>query len=263
MKEKSTLHRVNIFGFNFVSASNYDSILDEIRDGIELQGEDLPVMITPNVDQTVKFHKSEKVLRERFKHAKYILPDGQPLVTLSRWKKQKRLASRLTGSDFFPQIWTLLKAEKQKVSFIVSNETIADALEKENALCSSYIPPFFDHKNANAFEQEVDACIQMIKREQPSHLFIGLGFPKQEYLCAAILDRLKETNQKPPFFYLLGASMEFYTRKKKRAPKIFQKLGVEFLHRLFSDPKRMAKRYLIDDLSFIPIAWREIVKKEV
>jgi N-acetylglucosaminyldiphosphoundecaprenol N-acetyl-beta-D-mannosaminyltransferase len=80
-------------------------------------------------------------------------------------------------------------------------------------------------------------------------------------LALALLREMKAEGIDPPLMFLIGASMEFYTKVKKRAPKVYQKLGVEFLHRLFSEPRRMAKRYLVDDLVFFPMAIKEIFKK--
>jgi len=64
-----------------------------------------------------------------------------------------------------------------------------------------------------------------------------------------------------PKTFLLGASFEFYLGTKKRAPMFYQKMGIEFVHRVITEPRRMVKRYLIDDLAFIPIAIREMRKK--
>ena len=261
MIERSDIKRVQLFGFSFVADHNFEAILKEVRERVEHQEGGLPVMITPNVDQTVKYRRKEVRLYDRLKHAQYILPDGQPLIAFSRLKRGKRLPARLTGSDFFPKVWAVLQEMKENVGFIVASEGIAGKLKEEYDGAYTYVPPFFDHRIKMDFDQEVARCVDMVIEKKLSHLFIGLGFPKQELLCLAILDRLRALRQPPPFIYLLGAAMEFYTGQRKRAPRIYQKLGLEFLHRLLTEPRRMAKRYLIDDLAFIPLAVRELAKR--
>lgn len=61
-----------------------------------------------------------------------------------------------------------------------------------------------------------------------------------------------------PLFLLLGASYEFHAGLKKRAPMIFQKLGLEFFHRFLSEPKRMFRRYFVDDMVFFKLALKEL-----
>ncbi len=256
------LNKVSIFGFDFVSDQNYQKVLDQLKQRTNLNPDQLPVMITPNVDQVVKYQRAANLeLYAFFKRAKYIFPDGQPLVAVSRLKKKnKRLLKRLTGSDFFPLIWDQIKTENEKAAFIVSEEKVGKDLQAEHARSSFYIPPFYHTEVEKEAKMVLQKCLEHLEQHQPQHLFIGLGFPKQEQLCMAILQALRSKGKTVPFMYLLGASMEFYTGNRARAPKIYRILGVEFLHRLFSDPKRMARRYLVDDLAFLPMALRELVR---
>ena len=262
MIEQNNIERVRLFGFDFVSDHNYDQILNEISRGIRCEENQLPLMITPNVDQIVKFNRSKNArLYETLKQAYFALPDGQPIVTLSKFKKTSKLKSRLTGSDFFPLLWKQISSNSEPVALILPREEIADVLKKENAGAHVYVPPFFDVNDEIELSSIVEASFELIQSSKAKHLIIGLGFPKQELLFLEIYERCIQENVEMPFTYLLGASMEFYTGAKTRAPKIYQKLGMEFLHRLFSEPRRMARRYLIDDIGFVPLAWRELTNR--
>lgn len=247
--------RKHLFGFNFVDAPDYMQILDEFDRGIDLLDDELPILITPNVDQVVKFNQKDNIqIYSVLKHSKYILPDGQPIVTFSKLIG-KGLGTRLTGSDFFPLIWAQLKQRKAKVGFILPNTELGKMFQDELPSVSYYSPPFFDLNSAHEFGEVVDKCTELIQHEKPAYLFIGLGFPKQESLAVAIHEKLKLAM---PFTFLLGASFEFYHGTKKRAPKLFQKLYLEFAYRLFTEPRRMAKRYLIDDSYFLILMVKEL-----
>jgi N-acetylglucosaminyldiphosphoundecaprenol N-acetyl-beta-D-mannosaminyltransferase len=255
------MERVKLFGFNFISMADYDDLLWELETGYELASHELPILITPNVDQTVKYHQEEHLgLFNTLNKAKYILPDGQPLVWVSRFKFQS-LKARLTGSDLLTPLWKHIKAGNKKVSMVLSMDEIGKRLSAEHDHVSYFVPPFYSVYDAKQYSLVIEATMSMIRVNKPNYLILGLGFPKQEYLALALLREMKAEGIDPPLMFLIGASMEFYTKVKKRAPKVYQKLGVEFLHRLFSEPRRMAKRYLVDDLVFFPMAIKEIFKK--
>ena len=183
------------------------------------------------------------------------------LVWVSRLKRE-RLKARLTGSDFFRPLWRHIRSAKKSVSFVLSSEAIAEHLRTEYPEMRHYVPPFYSIYNAREYHMVVEATMAMIRLNPPDYLVIGLGFPKQEYLTLALIREMKAEGIQLPLIFLLGASMEFYTGTKKRAPKIYQRLGLEFVHRLLSEPKRMAKRYLVDDLAFFPMALKEITGRQ-
>ncbi|HBM7009175.1 TPA: WecB/TagA/CpsF family glycosyltransferase, partial [Enterococcus faecium] len=88
-----------------------------------------------------------------------------------------------------------------------------------------------------------------IKRANPDMLIVGLGCPKQEKFMFYNCDRLGV-----PVSFGLGASLDFEAGNVKRAPKWMSDYGFEWLFRITQDPKRMAKRYLVDDLKIFKLA---------
>jgi N-acetylglucosaminyldiphosphoundecaprenol N-acetyl-beta-D-mannosaminyltransferase len=222
-------------------------------------------MITPNVDQVVKLSRKENAsLKTALSRAQWILPDGNPIVKLSRWKYPNNgLEARLTGSDFFPIIWKeLLKRKEEAVLFVLPTEELGQRFQNERANTRFYAPPFFQINDEQDFSSVINQVIGHFNSSNPSYVFIGLGFPKQERIALALFEALQRDKKTLPKTFLLGASFEFYWGLKKRAPVIFQKLGIEFVHRLFSEPRRMFKRYLIDDVAFLPLSIREMTKKK-
>lgn len=247
---------ISLFGFEFHSSKDNAQVLDYFRNGKKTEGH-IPFLITPNVDQIVKISKSENAgLRSQLQKSAIVLPDGQPIVWTSKLKSRSdELESRLTGSDLFPELWNQFKSDGKKVFFILPNDDLGELFKKEHEGCDYLAPPYFDLNSATEFEAVLEDAVNKIKAFDPDHVFVGLGFPKQERLALAIYDQMKERNT---FYHLLGASFEFYHGKKKRAPLWLQRLGLEFLHRLVTEPGRMIKRYLVDDLAFFPLLIREL-----
>ena len=257
--------RVELFGLEFQPfASTSEVAQDVLKKDIPDDGR-IPLMITPNVDQIVKLERPEnETLKRSLAHTQWILADGQPIVALSKIKyKENGLPARITGSDFFPVIWQELKEIKSKgVYFVLPKPEMGEALKAEKENCQFYAPPFFDLTNKDEFDSVMNRIFDDIEAYNPDYIFLGLGFPKQENIALRIFSHLKNEGKTLPKIFLLGASFEFYLGVKKRAPMIWQKLGLEFLHRLLSEPKRMFKRYLVDDLAFLGIGIRELRAKK-
>jgi N-acetylglucosaminyldiphosphoundecaprenol N-acetyl-beta-D-mannosaminyltransferase len=246
-----------MFGMDFHSAENHQKVLDFFRSHDRVPAGNLPFLITPNVDQIVKLHKSENQdLLIQLEKSCIILPDGQPIVWASKLKfGSSGLENRLTGSDLFPKLWADLKKNSKKVFFILPKENLGKAFQTEYSNCRFYAPPMFSIKEEIKYSSVIEHCCSEIRAFKPDHVMIGLGFPKQEHLAIAIH---KEVGGSSIFYHLLGASFEFYLGEKKRAPTWMQKMGLEFIHRLISEPRRMIKRYLIDDLAFFPLFVKEL-----
>jgi N-acetylglucosaminyldiphosphoundecaprenol N-acetyl-beta-D-mannosaminyltransferase len=257
--------RLEMFGFNFYAAENVGVIADFVLNDEVKDGEVIPLMVTPNVDQIVRLNRPENHgLREELKKARWILPDGQPVIAISRIKYGKQgLPARLTGSDFFPEMWSRLKQrESIKVMFILPKPDLGERFLKERPNTVYYAPPFFNVHDKNEFEEVMQQVMQQFDGvDSPKYVFIGIGFVKQERVALELFKRLRDQGKPLPKAFLLGASFEFYWGTKKRAPKFYQKAGIEFVHRIIQEPRRLAKRYLWDDLPFFGIAFKELMRK--
>ena len=91
-------------------------------------------------------------------------------------------------------------------------------------------------------EYEIQKCIDFVVKTQAPLIFLAVGMPQQEILACRIADR----PQARGVGLCIGASIDFLTGKQRRAPVWVQKAGLEWLHRLLSDPRRLASRYLIE-----------------
>ncbi len=252
------MKRIELFGLSFLPSHSVEAVAKDVMGHIACPADQLPLMITPNVDQIVKLNRPENAsLKMELSKAQWILADGQPIVSFSKLKMgNEGLPARLTGSDFFPVLWKmLLDRVNEPVYFVLPSEELGRRFQGERENVHFYAPPFFNLQDAEQSVPVMDSILSDIKLNKPRYVFIGLGFPKQEHIALHIFKHIDKTQW--PKVFLLGASFEFYFGLKKRAPVIWQKLGIEFLHRLLSEPRRMAKRYLVDDVAFLGIALKE------
>jgi N-acetylglucosaminyldiphosphoundecaprenol N-acetyl-beta-D-mannosaminyltransferase len=89
----------------------------------------------------------------------------------------------------------------------------------------------------------------------PDIVYVGLGFPKQERLIVALRARLPHT-----WFVSCGISFSFLAGDIQRAPVMIQRLGLEWLHRLFQEPKRLFRRYLLQGIPFLfELLWSALI----
>jgi N-acetylglucosaminyldiphosphoundecaprenol N-acetyl-beta-D-mannosaminyltransferase len=95
------------------------------------------------------------------------------------------------------------------------------------------------------FGFDVDAVCRDVVEAKPDVVYIGLGFPKQEWLADRLCGEL-------PGAWLLGcgAAINFIAGDRARAPRWMQRYGLEWAHRLASEPRRLARRYLVDDAPY-------------
>ena len=146
----------------------------------------------------------------------------------------------ITGSDLTARLIAL--AGEQRLTIALIGPTAADcaALGSRYAGLNVvfYTPPMGFIKS----EHEVKKCVDFVVKTQTPLIFLALGMPQQEILARHIADH----PQARGVGLCIGASIDFLTGKQRRAPLWVQKAGFEWLHRLLSDPRRLARRYLVE-----------------
>jgi len=203
-------------------------------------------VVTPNVDHIVKL-KTDEHFREIYRQASFVVPDGMPLIWASRWLG-KALPERITGADLFPQL-SLRAAEGGRSIFLLGStpsvcQRVIARLRREHPaikIAGHYSPPLGFEK----CRDEMEGIVRVLKNARPDVVFAALGTPKQEKLIYYLRTRVPVK-----LFLGVGAAFDFFSGEKKRAPRWLQKAGLEWAFRLWSEPGRLWKRYLIDDPRF-------------
>lgn len=209
-------------------------------------------VVTPNVDHIIQLERGGEIV-DVYKHADLILCDGKPLVWISKWYKTP-IREKISGSDLFPLLCERAAQKGYKMFFLGAAEGIAakaaSNLEKRFPgldVCGVYSPPFGFEKD----EEEMSKITKMIKDAAPQILIVGLGAPKQEKFIYENRAKLGV-----PISLGLGASLDFEAGNIKRAPKWMADHGLEWFYRITQDPKRLAKRYLVDDRKIVKLAFK-------
>jgi N-acetylglucosaminyldiphosphoundecaprenol N-acetyl-beta-D-mannosaminyltransferase len=129
---------------------------------------------------------------------------------------------------------------------------LAEKLRSEMPWASFVIPPFLQMGELEKFSAVAEEIREVVIKNRINYVFMGISDPKQGLLVKKTVELLQ--GNKLGFacaFFSLGASYEFYFGMKKRAPEIFRKTVMEWFYRLVSEPKRMFKRYVFGNFSFI------------
>lgn len=228
----------------------FDEALEKIDD--MLANKNGGYVVTPNVDHIIRLEKDER-FQKAYADASLVLTDGQPLIWISHLLKCP-IKEKISGSDLFPKLCSLAAQKHYKMFFLGAAEGVADQaaenLIKKNPrlqIVGTYSPEYGFEKDM----QKVNDIWTMIKEAEPDILVVGLGTPKQELFLWENRQQLGSI-----LAFGFGAGLDFEAGKSKRAPKWMQRSGLEWLYRLCHEPKRLFKRYLIDDVKILSLVWK-------
>jgi N-acetylglucosaminyldiphosphoundecaprenol N-acetyl-beta-D-mannosaminyltransferase len=239
-----------LFGLDFVCDVDFDRTIERIIAGQSEDGR-LPLVVTPNVDHVVKLAQPRHAeLAAALSRARIILPDGQPIVWVSRLLRRP-LDARLPGSGLFPLVWRRVVEDGRRAMVIAPSPAVADGLRAEYPEVATFVAPFFAADDESAVADVVADCVSVVESVRPEFVFVGVGFPKQELLALGIMKELNGADGAMPLFLLLGGSFDMYLGRIGRAPEWMQRAGLEWLYRLSQEPRRLWRRYLVTDLAFV------------
>jgi N-acetylglucosaminyldiphosphoundecaprenol N-acetyl-beta-D-mannosaminyltransferase len=215
-------------------------------------------VITANLNYCMLHHRS-KQLQQITHRAALVLADGQPIVARSKLT-DRPLPERVAGSELIIHLCGRAAQRGHRVYFLGGAPGVADkASQRLKAMypglriagCES--PPFRD-----LTPEEQAAQDARIREAGTDLLFVAFGQPKGEQWIAEHAARIGV-----PVSIQLGASFDFLAGTAKRAPKIFQSIGMEWAYRMLSDPKRLVPRYMSNIgylCSALTTDWKNTVK---
>ncbi|MBE9176196.1 WecB/TagA/CpsF family glycosyltransferase [Synechocystis salina LEGE 06155] len=208
-------------------------------------------VVTPNVDHMVKLQEDAE-LQEVYQVADYRVCDSKIIEYILKLLGTP-IKEKISGSDLFPAFYEYNKDNPDtKIFLLGAKEGVADrARQKINGkvgreiIVDSYSPSF-------GFEQNPEECayiLERIKQSGATVLAVGLGAPKQEKWIAKYRHQLPNIK----VFLAIGATIDFEAGEKARSPQWMSQAGLEWLHRLASEPQRLWKRYLVESLPFFAL----------
>ncbi len=184
------------------------------------------------------------------------IPDGLPLVWAQKLLGRKE-AVQIRGEDLVFELCGLAEAQSWSVGFYGSTEKVLSNLKKnlDRKFPSLKIPFMQSPPFRDLSEEENRNYIERIKASGLKILFVGLGCPKQEIWMYNHKSTVSCT------MVGVGAAFDFIAGSKKNAPRWMRKVGLEWLFRLFSEPKRLWQRYLIHNPRFILLFLGQLLGK--
>ncbi len=195
--------------------------------------------------------QSDLRLRESVNKSDMINADGQAVVWASNILN-KPLKERVAGIDLMMKLVEKAFVNKYKIYFLGAKETVVKKVvekyrnEFSNEIIAGYRNGYFDKKDESEIAKE-------ISESKANILFVAISSPMKENFLYENKELLKGVN----FIMGVGGSFDVVAEEVKRAPIWMQKNGLEWFYRLIQEPKRMWKRYLLGNLKFILLVFKE------
>lgn len=216
-----------------------DELLSQLKKG---------VVITPNVDQVVKM-QSDRQFYDIVRKTEWVICDSKILYLFAKLLRTP-LPEAIPGSSFFSTFYEYhRKDENCKIFLLGAMDGVAQkAMEIINQkmgrqiVVGAYSPSYGFEKK----QEENERIYQMINDSCANVVLVGVGCPKQEKW----IDAHKAEMPGVDIWMALGATIDFEAGNIKRAPVIWRKLYLEWFYRFLQEPKRLFRRYFIDDMKF-------------
>jgi N-acetylglucosaminyldiphosphoundecaprenol N-acetyl-beta-D-mannosaminyltransferase len=193
----------------------------------------------------------EPALKRVFSDAVANFPDGKPLVWVSRISRGPTL-NQVRGPDLFRGVVVAGAEAKVRHFLLGGSPTTLDLLESallrvspEARIVGRESPPF-----RALTDDELIAQDGRILASGAQIVWVGLGTPKQDFESKRLSEAL------PVVAVAVGAAFDFTAGTKREAPRLASKLGLEWLFRLATEPRRLWKRYLFGNVRFVWAALR-------
>jgi N-acetylglucosaminyldiphosphoundecaprenol N-acetyl-beta-D-mannosaminyltransferase len=227
--------RFSILGLP-VDAVDMEFVLNEVDRLVHTA--DRPHYIVAGNPEKVYALQSNAFLRDFFRKAALVIPDGIGVVLALRWFYRQHV-QRVPGADLMQAICAIAPERGYRIFvYGASEEVSADAVQK---LRVRY-PGINIVGRANGYVKEVDmpALVQRINALRPDILFVALGSPRQEEWLHRWLPELKVKVCQG-----IGGTLDTIVGRVKRAPAAWQRLGLEWLYRLVRQPSRIVRQAVL------------------
>ncbi|GHC66287.1 hypothetical protein GCM10007100_37590 [Roseibacillus persicicus] len=247
--------RSNVLGVG-ISAINLDEAIQTVIDGaLDKAGGGKYVTVT-GVHGVMESQR-DPYLKEVHNSSFLSTPDGMPMVWVGRWNGFAQI-SRVYGPDLMLGVVEKSAGQGMKHFFFGGKEGIAQELSSrlqswypDMKAVGALTPPF---RELN--EDELSDFVAELNKTRPHFLWVGLSTPKQEKFMFELLKRYPSLSTDWPHRLVMlgvGAAFDFHTGHLAQAPRWMQKSGLEWFFRLLMEPRRLFRRYSINNSTFV---WR-------
>lgn len=247
------IETVNVLGVN-VSVLDQDRAREFLFDALR-QGKRGYVTVTGV--HGVSEAQRNPALREIFSRALLVTPDGMPMVWMGKLQGHPSI-QRVYGPDLMLNLCEHSVFASFSHFLFGAAPGVADELRRNLEtrfpgirIVGTYAPPFRRMNDA-----EIRDLQDQVRFCQPDFFWVGLSTPKQEFFMAQFMPILPEAR----VFIGVGAAFDLLTGGVRQAPRWMQRSGLEWFFRLLQEPKRLWKRYLINNPLFVVRAARQLLR---
>lgn len=244
-----------VFGISF-SSLDKGALVSQLAGPSLPAGAGVRLVVTTNVDHVVNLVRSQR-FRTAYRMAWAATADGAPVALYARLRGV-RIPGRIPGPDLFAALMHALSLERHRPFFIVSNLETGARLRRwlgqrgfQEESVGVDCPPF-------GFERDPTfsaALARRIREHGTTHLVLGVGAPKSEVWVHEWSAELGDC-----YALGIGAGIDFFVEKDRRAPLWMQHLGLEWSWRFGREPRRLFRRYFVDSWLFPVAIKNDLVK---
>jgi N-acetylglucosaminyldiphosphoundecaprenol N-acetyl-beta-D-mannosaminyltransferase len=250
-------NKINMFGIDIDRLTMAESV-QTIASWVSIDEYKSRYVVTPNVDHIVNLNSLAN-FKQAYSKASLIVADGNPVVWASKLLG-KPLPETVPGSDLVPAIFDYYESADTKIKVYLLGampgvaETAANNIHQKWAnvkVVGTYSPNFGFEKS----QEESNYICNILNELKPDIVVFGVGSPKQELWAHQYADKISSK-----VILCVGATIDFLAGEKARAPFWIRRIGLEWLHRLVTEPKRLFKRYFIGIITFpklVFIEWKK------
>ena len=229
--------KINLGSFK-VDALSQGEVIAQIKSKL-LKSAEPNILVTPNAGHLINIFDSPE-LSEIYSTAELSLIDGWPIAVAAKNASKVKI-SRVTGSDLLPELFSQLTKDVRVGIIGGNNESlIRQSLEIRFPDLNIQI---IDTSQWTNSVYDIRRLRELVQYNALSIVLLCLGHPKQELLAKELKD-YDWAGSRPDWIMCVGATIDFLIGEQKRAPKAFQRIGLEWFYRLVKNPKRFAQRYL-------------------
>lgn len=228
-----------LFGMKFYDKP-LNSIVNNLKEAI-LLGKKVRVY-TPNVDHIINIKENDSIF-QKYREAEYIVADGWPVVATA--KLRKKVIHKITGVDLMDELLKISNKEKLNIFLLGATDETLKIL-KGNLIRDFNNIGNIEYHNGYFTKEEESEIINIINKSNSNILFVGMGSPKQELWISDNIEKLNIN-----VAVAIGGALKIYSNEIKRAPKLVQKIGMEWFYRFLKEPNRLFYRYFIKYPKFI------------
>lgn len=209
--------------------------------------------VVVNVDKLVKAERDAE-LRRIINDCALINVDGMPVVWASRLLG-KPLKERVAGVDLFEALMRRSADKQWRVYLLGAREEVVSEVKRLYELKYPGLT-VAGYRNGYWSAEEEPGVVAQITEARADLLFVAISSPKKEHFLGQYQGQMKI-----PFAMGVGGTFDVAVGRVKRAPVWMQKSGLEWFYRFLQEPRRMFRRYFIEDMGFIRLFFKEALRR--